>query len=73
MSKQPEALRLIEALAWNEDSTVQYACDELRRLHALNAELVDALHRSLNVLDATGATYEANFARAALKKATEAA
>jgi hypothetical protein len=70
MSKQPEALRLIEALAWNEDSTVQYACDELRRLHALNAELVDALHRSL---DATGATYEANFARAALKKATEAA
>jgi hypothetical protein len=39
-------------------------------LLAAAKELLDALQRALNVLDATGATDEANAARAAIAKAT---
>ena len=40
MDKQPEALRLAAALAWHESAAVEQAADELRRQHALIAELV---------------------------------
>ena len=44
MSEQPEALRLADLIEW---TTVQQdlmdAAAELRRLHALNAELLEAL------------------------------
>ena len=44
MSEQPEALRLADLIEW---TTVQQdlmdAAAELRRLHAVNAELLDAL------------------------------
>lgn len=42
--KQPEALRLAEALdAYHTRSIHKEAAAELRRLHALNAELLEAL------------------------------
>jgi len=44
MNEQPEALRLADLIEW---TTVQQdlmdAAAELRRLHAVNAELLDAL------------------------------
>lgn len=40
---EPKALRLADALAWHESAAVEQAAAELRRLHALNAELVKAL------------------------------
>lgn len=47
MSKQPEALRLAHLLAPDEFSpatlTERQAAAELRRLHALNGELLEAL------------------------------
>ena len=45
MSAQPEALRLADQLdtEWPEDCEVHAAATELRRLHALNQELVKAL------------------------------
>ena len=56
MDKQPEALLLADALeqaeAWppsNFDAApTSEAAAELRRLHALNAELVEALRKALN-------------------------
>ena len=49
MSAQPEALRLAEQLeSWQGDvSTV--AAAELRRLHALNVELLEALKNALEL------------------------
>lgn len=44
MSKQPEALRLAEILdSFHEEDEVQPMAAELRRLHALNAELLEEL------------------------------
>lgn len=49
MSKQPEALRLADALEYLADNSsdnwqvMDLSSDELRRLHAINAELVEAL------------------------------
>jgi len=84
MSKQPEALRLASVaifdrgIGWQADATA-----ELIRLHALNAELVEALQAYVSTIATAGggdkdlfmaAIREVdNSARAALKKATEAA
>ena len=85
MSKQPEALRLAHNLD-SEDvdlSNLPDAAAELRRLHALNAELVEALRgwlpermpfpdqRRDPICEARNQQWERD--RAALKKATEAA
>ncbi len=45
MNKQPEALRLAEVfeLATDTESVYRKAAAELRRLHAVNAELLEAL------------------------------
>jgi hypothetical protein len=49
-TKQPEALRLADELdcASREDAPVHTAADELRRLHEVNAELLDALKEICN-------------------------
>jgi hypothetical protein len=51
MTTQPEALRLADALEvdkWHISGvTAQSAADELRRLHALNQELLAALRKSV--------------------------
>jgi hypothetical protein len=51
MSTQPEALRLADALDdyWDK-SRVQPAAAELRRLHALNAELLEALKLAQSII-----------------------
>jgi hypothetical protein len=55
VSTQPEALRLadsIEGLAWDSIASswndLEPAADELRRLHAMNAELLEALKVALD-------------------------
>jgi hypothetical protein len=46
MSKQPEALRLADELRDTPFESTRYeAAAELRRLHEVNAELVEALER----------------------------
>ena len=58
-NKQPSALRMADALSnpkrWHElsDDDCETAADELRRLHALNAQMLDALKDlTLNVNEA---------------------
>ena len=48
MSKQPEALRLADLLDGDPNSKTHHdeAAAELRRLHAVNAELLQALQQS---------------------------
>ncbi len=52
MSKQPEALRLADALACQVEigggdlDELEQAAAELRRLHALNGELLEAVMRA---------------------------
>jgi hypothetical protein len=78
MSEQPTALRLADELDEYWDSgeaygLVRYAADELRRLSALNGELLDALKQMLEVWEedpAYGATH-ADKARAAIARAEE--
>ena len=72
MTTQPEALRLAEALedAWRGvemDEVDRRAAAELRRLHAVNQELVEALRKCSAQLTRLG--YSANHADAALVKA----
>lgn len=43
MSKQPEALRLADVLMKDGDAWDEKAAAELRRLYALNQELLEAL------------------------------
>ena len=53
MSTQPEALRLADAL-WNGQNTTANVCaavDELRRLHKLNAQMLDALQSAMQTAD----------------------
>jgi hypothetical protein len=79
MSKQPEALRLADAL---EDDLEQYdglslppssqaiadsSAAELRRLHAINRQLLDAL---FGIEESTHDTMTATLARVAIDKAT---
>lgn len=72
IGKLPAALRLAELL----EKTMQLplhgkAADELRRLHALNQELVEAIKEVLNC-DKTQTSFGAvMLARAAIAKATE--
>ena len=81
MSKQPEALRLADALEdfWGsytgpEEPHELNAAAELRRLHALNDELLEALRQSIPLLqelhDAEG--YSSTTAHRALKAARSA-
>ncbi len=53
MSKQPEALRLADALETEalHFSTADKAAAELRRLHAMNCELVGALKEFVQWLE----------------------
>ena len=70
--KQPEALRLADAITHPEGEpnweTCVKAAAELRRLHEVNAELVEALIGVVRVADR--ATVEFDAAKAALAKAT---
>lgn len=56
MTDQPEALRLADAIdpftrKFLDNLTCTVAAAELRRLHALNAELLEALSKIANTLD----------------------
>jgi predicted nuclease with TOPRIM domain len=53
MSKQPDALRLAEDMlncSFGRTVTVQNAAEELRRLHAKNADLEEAVRLLLTVV-----------------------
>ncbi len=72
-SKQPETLRLADILQHRLPSIecLERAAAELRRLHAVNQELLEALRAMLEVWEedpAYGATH-ADKARAAIAKA----
>ena len=80
MTTQPEALRLADALdlyatgdAHQRD--IEQAADELRRLHTLNAELLEALKDATEGLEIASAGGGVDFyayaktARAAINKA----
>ena len=48
--KQPEALRLADQIdVWGKDSSLDKAAAELRRLHEVNAELVEAIANLIKV------------------------
>jgi len=47
MSKQPEALRLAELLDGDKSAHHEESATELRRLHEVNQELLEALKGSL--------------------------
>ena len=77
MSTQPEALRLAEvmSLTFPGNKGIDMAAAELRRLHELNQELVEALKDVMRVwFGETQSTSEdwdaANKARAAIAKAS---
>jgi hypothetical protein len=77
VSEQPEALRLADAL----EASVVYGYDdtaaaaELRRLHSVNAELLEALEDLLQEYDVQMSAYQEmdvqRRARAAIAKAEE--
>jgi hypothetical protein len=66
--KQPEALRLADEFEATKSYMGAKAAAELRRLHEVNAELVEALIGVVRVADR--ATVEFDAAKAALAKAT---
>lgn len=73
--KQPEALRLAEVLPTFGGATCYQASAELRRQHALIAELVEALETCLLIVEhlaKDSAPSTINEARTALAKAKEA-
>ena len=75
MNKQPEALRLADALASPlEDANdfADIAAAELRRLHALNGELLEALKALCTHAPRSSQQIDADWdkARAAIAKAT---
>ena len=72
MTEQPEALRLAEQLEteWGDDCELEAAAAELRRLYALNAELLEALRKCSDQLTRFG--YSANHADAAIAKGEQA-
>jgi hypothetical protein len=79
MSKQPEALRLADALAnlrrWHEltDDECDKAAAELRRLHAVNQELGAALRRLISYCNTLeNRLMEADGEHPALQEAKEA-
>jgi hypothetical protein len=71
MTEQPTALYLAEILQSEPGAVADAASAELRRLHAVNQELLDALKQMLEVWEedpAYGATH-ADKARAAIARA----
>ena len=77
MNKQPEALRLADDLQSGHFEMAMFAAEELRRLHAVNEELLEAL-KSLIDMDVAyrrGPKVEkaVEAARAAIAKAGEQA
>ena len=74
MSTQPEALRIAKALdddQWRLDDLDIEAADELRRLHAMHTELLDALREIVGQHGQwNNGMWAANIARAAITKAT---
>ncbi len=90
MSKQPEALRLAESLeafvkrhpvAGSVRDDDAEAAAELRRLHAVNAELLEALNKFVLAANTSESALDFSIkcdqfieqARAAIKRATEEA
>jgi hypothetical protein len=78
MSKQSKALRLADAIGSHQNeisiSDVWDAADELRRLHAVNAELLAALKRMVTDGRCGDSNYETiavKQARAAIANATK--
>ena len=73
-AQQPEALRLAEILELGSRQFNNEASTELRRLHALNAELVEALKLTYSELSSQWSPYiRANEKEvAAMKAAREA-
>ena len=70
MTTQPEALRLAKLLmGWGAEATQleRQASTELRRLHAVNAELLEALE---DIAAYYPNSWAADTARAAIAKAT---
>lgn len=67
MTTQPRALYLAEILQSEPGAVADAAAEELRRLHSVNAELVEALKGVIRVADRK--TDEFDAARAAIKKA----
>jgi len=65
--KQPEALRLADDLQSGHFEMAMFAAEELRRLHAVNEELVTALKAMLD--NAHDYTATRDKARAAIAKA----
>ena len=73
MTKQPEALRLADALTAPYTEVNREAAAELRRLHEVNAELLAALKRMLldgNCIDTNYQRLAINQAKKAVDKAT---
>jgi hypothetical protein len=78
-TKQPEALRLADELEseWFADYDIQNASEELRRLHEVNADLLEALNHVMTWIENWNPdfTYEPEWsddndkARAAIAKA----
>ena len=69
--QQPNALRLADLIEW---TTVQQdlidAAAELRRLHELNAELLEALNSASNYIDVLGGSSKCYRSTLAIAKAT---
>jgi hypothetical protein len=68
--KQSKALRLADALEQKEYPPRSAAANELRRLHDVNAELVEALKRLSLYVAYNGDDWVQREAKAALAKAT---
>lgn len=66
MTQQPEALRLADALEEKEYPPRRAAAAELRRLHAVNAQLLEAL-KSLAAADFGAGEWTESAEQAALK------
>ena len=75
MSTQPEALRLADAIDYPDVSFGIEAATELRRLHEVNQELLEALKEAADALETASNDGGVNFyqyakeARAAINKA----
>lgn len=63
-----KAWTLAQHLSYSKDPRDRLAADELRRLHEVNAELVEALHQIIDLPEDSRIHYKV--ARRALDKAT---